>query len=132
MEESIFRHPLKVLFGLVTMSIINDVFLFLIPGLWAGVLFIIVLDFVLWGIAGKWFEIYEAIVCFFGVLGGLVWIFWWDIQQIKSVIAHTFTIPGIGESLQMLAVGIITMVFFWFGFHYLLEHKSSKLQSTEV
>ena len=129
MEDSIFRHPLKVLFGLVTMSIINDVFLLLIPSWWASVLFIIVLDFVLWGIASKWFEIYDAIVCFFCVMGGLVWIAWWDIQQIRSIIAGTFMRPGIGESLQMLAVGVITIAMFWFGSYYLNEYKS--LKSTE-
>ena len=132
MGDSYFNHPLRIVFGLITMTVINCVFLYLIPIYWVGLITIILLDIFLWRLIDKRFKIYEAISCFFGALGGFAWIAWWDIIQVKSVIAGTFSVPVLGESLLMLGVLVITLVLGGLGFHYLLESGSDKLQTTEV
>ena len=132
MGDSYFNHPLRIVFGLITMTVINTFFLYLIPIYWVGLITILLLDIFLWRLINKRFKIYEAIVCFFGALGGFAWIAWWDIIQVKSVIAGTFSVPALGESLLMLGVLVITLVLGGLGFHYLLEGGSDKLQSTEV
>ena len=108
------------------MTVINMVILYLIPVYWVGLVTILLLDIFLWRLAYKKYDIYAASVSFFGVLGGFIWVFYWDVITLIDLFAHRFTIPGIGESLFMMLVGICTAGLFFLGLHYVGSYMKSK------
>lgn len=126
MEDSIFTKPLRYLFGLVTISVVNAVFLNLITSFPAGLITIILLDIFLWWLANEKFYLYSASVSFFGALGGLIWVVYWDAIKLIDIFKGRFVIPPIQESLYMMAVGICAAGLFFLGLHYLDVYLKSK------
>lgn len=126
MNNSIYTSPLRLLFAIVTMTVINMVILYLIPIYWVGIVTILLLDIFLWRLAYKKYDLYAAGVSFFGALGGFIWVVYWDVITLIDLFAHRFTIPGIGESLFMMFVGICTAGLFFLGLHYVDSYMKSK------
>ena len=126
MEDTIFTKPLRLLFGLVTMTVVNSVILTLIPSPGVGLVTILLLDMFLWWLADKEFYLYSASVSFFGALGGLIWVVYWDLIKLIDIFKGKFLIPPIKESLYMMAVGICAAGLFFLGLHYLHVYLKSK------
>ena len=124
MEDTIFLHPLRVLFGLATMTVVNCLFLELIPVYWVGLVTILLLDIFLWELAGKKYDLYAASVSFFGIAGGLTWVVYWIYDLIIN--AHTVSFQ---EGILMYYVILITLGLWCCGRYFL---KKYKLKSTEV
>lgn len=126
MNDSIYTNPLRLLFGIVTMTVINMVILYLIPVYWVGLITILILDTFLWRLAYKKYDIYAAGVSFFGALGGFIWVFYWDVLALIDIFKGKFFIPPIKESLYMMAVGICAAGLFFLGLHYVGSYMKSK------
>lgn len=126
MEDTIFTKPLRLLFGIVTMTVINAVTLYLIPVYWVGLVTILLLDMFLWWLANKKYDLYAASVSFFGALGGFIWVVYWDVLALIDIFKGKSLIPPIKESLYMMAVGICTAGLFFLGLHYVDSYMKSK------
>lgn len=126
MNDSIYTSPLRLLFAIVTMTVINMVILYLIPIYWVGLVTILILDIFLWRLAYKKYDIYAASVSFFGALGGFIWVFYWDVLALIDIFKGKFFIPPIKESLYMMLVGICAAGLFFLGLHYVDSYMKSK------
>ena len=126
MNDSIYTSPLRLLFTIITMTVVNSVILYLIPVYWVGIVTILLLDVFLWRLADKKYDIYAASVSFFGALGGFIWVLYWDVLALIDIFKGKFFIPPIKESLFMMLVGICTAGLFFLGLHYVGSYMKSK------